>query len=113
MNESDNRTAVQAPSVEQVAGNESNAAHEMPTFDTPVHIHVISYRARKHDPDGISVKAALDGIVALGILRGDSQEEIKRVTFESYKSKVERTIIEITDALVGEEAAEAIRKEIK
>jgi len=67
-------------------------------LDTRVNIRVISYRKRKHDPDGISVKAVLDGIVRRGILPEDSVNEIKEVAFESHIDKDERTIIEITPA---------------
>jgi Holliday junction resolvase RusA-like endonuclease len=68
---------------------------ETPRFDTRVNIRVISYRKVKHDPDGISVKAVLDGIVRAGILADDSTEQVKSITFESIKSKEEKTVIEI------------------
>ena len=66
-------------------------------LDTRVHIRVISFRKRKHDIEGVSVKAVLDGIVRLGLLPDDSSEEIKAVTFESRiceKGQEEQTIIE-------------------
>ena len=74
-------------------------AEEAQGLDTRVNIRVISYRKRKHDPDGVSVKAVLDGLVRSGILRDDSTEEIKSVTFESRKcpkGQEETTVIEIT-----------------
>ncbi len=97
MNESDNRVAVPTPHLEPLAGNESVAAKETPRFNSPVHIHVTSYRKYRHDPDNISLKAVLDGIVEIGLLSGDTSKQIKTITFESCKSKDERTIIEITD----------------
>ncbi len=65
--------------------------------DTRFNIHVISYRKLKHDPDGVSVKAVLDGIVRNGILADDSTEQVKSITFESRISKEEKTIIEIME----------------
>ncbi len=69
---------------------------EVKGLDTPVNIHVISYRAREHDTDGVSVKAVLDGLVKIGILPNDTSKCVKKVSFESIKSKEEKTIIEIT-----------------
>jgi len=66
-----------------------------PSFDTPVAIRVISYRRLNHDPDGVSVKAVLDGLVHAGVLADDSSKQVTQVTFESRKSKDERTVIEI------------------
>lgn len=65
--------------------------------DTRVNIRVTSYRKRKHDPDGISVKAVLDGLVRRGILPDDSTAEINEITFKSILSKEEKTIIEIVE----------------
>jgi hypothetical protein len=73
------------------------AKNELPTFDSRVHIHVTSYRKRRSDPDGCSIKAVLDGLVEIGILRGDSWEEIASITFESLRSKEERTVIVLED----------------
>jgi hypothetical protein len=73
-------------------------AKEVEGFDTPVHITITSYRKRKHDTDGVSAKAALDGIVACGLLTDDSAEEVKSITFKSEKcgkGEEEKTIIEI------------------
>ena len=81
--------------------NISDAAvdeEETKGFSSLVNIRVVSYRRRKHDTDGVSVKAVLDGIVRRGILADDSSEQIKSITFESIKSKEEKTIIEISDA---------------
>jgi hypothetical protein len=47
------------------------------TFTTLVSLEIISYRTRLADPSGISEKAAIDGLVNCGILRGDSLREIK------------------------------------
>ena len=98
MNESDNRTAISVADMESDFSNAALPAHETPAFNTPVRIRVISYRKLKHDPDGVSVKAVLDGLVHAGVLPDDSSKQVKEITFESRKSKDERTIIEIMEA---------------
>ena len=98
MSEADkNRTTLSATDMEQAASNEPLAAYEFETLDTPVNIRVISYRKSRHDTDGVSAKAVLDGLVHAGILRDDSAKQVKKVCFESRKSKEEKTIIEITE----------------
>ena len=97
--EGGDRTALSPSNLEQDTGNAVLPKDETPTFHSPVTIRVISYRKLNHDPDGVSVKAVLDGIVALGILTDDSAKQVKEITFESRKSKEEKTIIEIEDGL--------------
>ena len=66
-------------------------------FDSPVRIRVLHYRYRFADPDGLSVKAALDAFVRGGILRDDSAKEIKEITHEQiqiYKPEKETTVFE-------------------
>lgn len=89
------RTSLPAADLEQDPGNEPMGKKKATGVDTRVNIHVISYRAAKHDPDGISAKAAIDGIVRLGLLSDDSTEEVKKVTFESIKCKPEEERTEI------------------
>jgi Holliday junction resolvase RusA-like endonuclease len=83
--------------MESNIGYESLGEEKTPRFDSPVNIKVISYRWRNHDTDGVSIKAVLDGIVHAGILTDDSAKQVKKVTFESIKSKEEKTIIEIEE----------------
>ena len=74
------------------------AKKETKGLDTRVNIHIISYRKAKHDPDGISAKAVIDGIVRRGILSDDSTNEVRKVTFESIiikKGEKEKTEIQI------------------
>lgn len=100
MNENNNRTSLSATPLERASGDESLEAKAGPRLDSRFHITVISYRKRRHDPDGISVKAVLDGLTRRGILRDDSWEEIKSITFESRKCKKgdeEKTIIELKE----------------
>lgn len=93
-----NRTASANAHVEQINADAALPEDGGKAQDTRVDIHVRSYRRLKHDPDGVSAKAALDGIVARGILTDDSSEQIAKITFEGIKSKDEKTIIEITEA---------------
>ena len=93
-----NRTSLPATDMEQNPSNAALSTHGVKTLVAPVNIRVISYRRLNHDPDGISAKAVIDGLVRTGILTDDSTKQVKEVTFESRKSKEERTVIEITDA---------------
>jgi len=95
--ESNDRAALSASNVESPTGNAPVATENLPRFTSHVHIRVISYRKRNHDPDGVSVKAVLDGIVRAGVLTDDSAKQVKSVTFESVKAEEEKTIIEIVD----------------
>ncbi len=100
--EGDDKTSVPASNMEPDTGNAPVAANETPAFDTPVNIRVISYRKRNHDPDGISAKAVLDGLVATGILADDSTKQVKSITFESRKAtEDEKTVIILEDDLQG------------
>lgn len=63
--------------LEPTAGDEPLAAGKGATFTTLVSLEIISYRTRLADPSGISEKAAIDGLVNCGILRGDSLREIQ------------------------------------
>ena len=64
--------------------------------DTPCHIHIHSVRKRLADADGVSGKAAIDGIVQAGILQDDSPEYVKEVSYSQEKTKGdEYTIIEV------------------
>ena len=106
MNEDNNRAGLPVTDVEQVTRYASLGKEEAPRFTAPVNIRVTSYRKRNTDPDGVSVKAALDGIVALGILSDDSTQQIKSITFENITAKEEKTIIDIEEIsinLLGEE----------
>jgi Holliday junction resolvase RusA-like endonuclease len=87
-----------------LAALEQNFSHERmgkkktKGLDTRVNIYVRSYRKAKHDPDGVSAKATIDGLVKAGVLADDSTNEVRKVTFESVKVKEyeeERTEIHI------------------
>ena len=62
-------------------------------------IHVHSRRHRLADPDGISAKAAIDGLVLSGVLPDDTTDEIQEVTYSQEKirkKEQEETIITLT-----------------
>jgi len=67
----------------------------MPRFNTPVCITFVSYRKRLCDPDGISYKAAIDGLVKAGVLADDSPKEVKEIKFRQIQSSEEKTVIEV------------------
>ena len=80
---------------------ESDPKHGPPSKDvgeevcSRVRIHVHSKRRRLCDPDGISAKWAIDGLVKGGLLRDDSAKYIEAVTFFQEHSEVDETIIEV------------------
>ncbi len=95
-NEDKNNPPLPFANLEQDFGDAPLGAEEAKGLDTRLNIRVISYRKLKHDPDGVSVKAVLDGLVRRGVLTDDSTEQIKEITFESRKSKTEKTVVEIS-----------------
>lgn len=97
MQEDNNKSTVSTANVEPHTSDAPVAAKDVKGFDSLVTIHVVSYRKFKHDPDGVSAKAVLDGIVRAGILADDSTEQVKSITFESVKSKEEKTEIIISE----------------
>ena len=98
MHEHKDNTSVPAAALEQAVGNESMAKEQVSKTDSRVSITVVSFRKRKHDPDGVSVKAFLDGLVRAGILPDDSTNEIKSITFESViTNEEEKTEIYINN----------------
>lgn len=62
-------------------------AKKDPRFNSPVCITVVSYRSRLCDADGISAKAAIDGLVHCGILADDSPEYVREVRYLQVKVK--------------------------
>jgi len=95
-----NNTTLPTANLEQNTGNAPVGKKETKGLDTRVNINVVSYRRVNHDPDGISAKAVIDGIVRAGLLPDDSAKEVKKVTFESFickKGEEERTEIEILE----------------
>lgn len=68
-------------------------------MDTRKSVHVHSKRKRLTDPDGISVKACLDGLRKAGIFVDDSAKYIKEVSYSQAicgKDEDEETVIVIS-----------------
>ena len=64
-------------------------ARPNPRYD----IHIHSRRKRLADSDGISAKAAIDGIVKTGILPDDSAKYVRNVSYSQEKGDPETTTI--------------------
>jgi len=58
-----------------------------PRFDSPVRIRVVSYRCRLCDADGVSAKAAIDGLVHCGVLQDDGPRYVEEVAYSQVKVK--------------------------
>ena len=93
--EPDNNTTNEATDMEQTTGDQPVQEGCDTPFDSPVHIHIRSLRYRLADADGISAKAAIDGIVHRGILRDDNARWVEEVSYSQEKGKEEMTRIEI------------------
>ena len=85
----------QTPYLESAIRHEQVGTAKGDKLDKRVRIHVHSKRRRLADPDGISCKAAIDGLAKSGILIDDSAKYVKEVSFSQEKSKEEETIIHI------------------
>ena len=91
--------------VEPDIGNAPLGAKKTKRLDSHCRIHLHSKRKRLTDPDGISGKAVLDGLVYGGILPDDSAKQIESVTFSQEKTKgpeVTEITIEPFNGFVGE-----------
>jgi hypothetical protein len=55
-----------------------------PLFDR-CHIHLHCKRKRLADPDGLSCKSIIDGLVKSGILTDDSSKFIEKISFSQEK----------------------------
>ena len=97
LSETNSHSSVSSCNLEQAIGNEQVGAQEIPRLHTPCYITMHSIRKGKPDFDGVSGKAVIDGLVNIGVLQDDRQEQISRspvYTFE--KGKKEVTIITLT-----------------
>ena len=99
-NENNNNFTVQDANMEPIISTESLAKKKSKGLDTRFYIHIHSKRNRQCDPDGVSAKAAIDGIVKAGILPDDSAKFVKKVSFTQEKCSSiteEETIITISN----------------
>jgi len=97
-------SAVPASDLESGAGDALLGAEAVAGLDTSCRIHIHSLRRRPVDPDGISGKAVIDGIVHAGILRNDSSEFVSQVTYSQEQGEMEETIITLTWQEGGDES---------
>ena len=97
MNEKDN-TAYPFANLEPNNSDAPLAAEKTTGSNPPYRVHFHSLRHRLADSDGISGKAALDGLVKAGIFPDDSAKFIKEVTHSQEKTKGE----EVTEILIYE-----------
>lgn len=81
--------------LEQAISHALLGKEKVPRFDSSVRIAIHSVRKRLADIDGISGKAAIDGMVKAGLLADDSPEFVKEVRHSQEKGKQEETIITI------------------
>ena len=84
-----------AADLEPDTGDGSGRAYGHEAAYPRVRLTVRSYRARLCDPDGISVKAAIDGLVEAGVIPDDSAAVVAGLTVEQVKCPraEERTVI--------------------
>ena len=97
----DNNPTNPITNLEQAISHAPNAEENMPRFHSPVRIHVHSYRHRLVDPDGISAKAAIDGLVQAEILADDTTEQITEISYSQTKiptNQEEKTVITICES---------------
>ena len=92
---SEDRNTSGNANMEQAASDALLGAEEVSRFDTPVCISFHSIRKRMADIDGISGKAAIDGLVHSGVLQDDSPKYVKEVRHTQEQGKDEKTIITI------------------
>lgn len=86
---------VQASDLESYPADETAGAKQADKPHQRFSIHVHSVRKRLADADGISAKAAIDGLVLAGLLPDDSPKYVKAVTYSQEKGSPEKTIMEI------------------
>jgi len=83
--------------VEPDPSDAPNEQDKATPFDSPVRITFLHTRGRLADIDGLSGKAAIDGLVAVGILRNDTAKQVEEVRHHQVKGKPEKTEIIIEE----------------
>ena len=96
----DDSSTIPPTNLEQTLGNEPLGAKKVERLDSSGRfcLHFHSFRHRLVDPDGLSAKYVIDGLVLAGICPDDSAKEIQEITFSQEKiptAQQEQTIIEI------------------
>lgn len=80
--------------MESTPGHESVGEKASERLDTSCRINVHSKRSRLCDPDGVSAKALIDGLVLAGVLRDDSAKSVSEVRFTQEIGEDE-TIVDV------------------
>lgn len=83
--------------VESDPGDAPVGTHEIAPLFAPCRITVVHTRKRLADPDGLSAKAIIDGIVEAGILPDDSAKQITEVRHRQVKGSPETTRVIIEE----------------
>lgn len=94
------RATRRSANVERITRGKPLAANADKRFNSRVSITVTSYRQRLADSDGISAKAAIDGLVHCGVLQDDSPKFVKEVSYRQVKVSSEaevQTVIHIEE----------------
>ena len=95
--ETNNYITIQVAYLECHSANASQRKNLVEPLFNRCNIHIHSKRKRLADPDGISAKSVIDGLVKSGVLRDDSCKFIEKISFSQEKALEEETIIEISE----------------
>jgi len=91
----DNHITVSIADVESTPRHDALRAEENPGSDQRCCIHFHHRRRRLCDTDGISLKYAIDGLVAGSLLRDDNAHIVKEISQSQEIGKADETVIEI------------------
>lgn len=91
------RNSDTAANLEPYIVDEPLGAKKIAGLNPPYRLHVHVIRKRLCDVDGISAKAAIDGLVKARIFPDDSAQFIEEITYSQEKGKEEKTIITIDE----------------
>jgi hypothetical protein len=99
----DDRASVSSAAAQRTKRDAPAKTREGYAFNQRVDVEVYTYRVRTCDTEGPSVKAALDGIVACGVIKDDSAKEVESVKFYAVRKAeskaTQKTVIEIRVAM--------------
>lgn len=93
----ENKAPRPTANVERSVSNGPVETKKDPRFHSLVRIHIHSIRNRLADPDGVSGKAAIDGLVKGAILADDTAKQVEKVSYSQEKAsgRPEETIISV------------------
>ena len=92
-----NHPARSNANVEPPVSNAALPENAVETFASQVRINFYHTRKRLADPDGISGKAAIDGLVENAVLADDSAKQVQEVSHRQIKGSTEETRIVIEE----------------